>query len=75
MKRYHGLKKGSEDFDVLVGRFDGVKKYELVGTFVLNKLRNVSQNNIFGLHRDNTIYLVWKLRNWRKLFEHSRIVD
>ena len=43
MERYHGLKKGSEDFEVPVGRFDGVKVYELVGTFVLNKLRNVSK--------------------------------
>ena len=72
MKRYPGLKKGSEDFDAPVGRLDGFKMCELVETSILNKLKNVSQNNMFGLHRDGTIYLVWKLRNWRRLLEYFK---
>ena len=75
MKRYPGLKKGSEDFDAAVGRLDWFKVCEIVGTSILSKSKNVSQNNMFGLYRDGTIYLVWKLRDWRKLLEYSRIVD
>ena len=45
----------SEDFDVLVRRFDGVKVCELVGTSILNKLKNVSQNNTFG---DETLAVI-----------------
>ena len=56
MKRYPG--EGSEDFDVPVRRFDGVKVCKLVGTFTFNKLKNVSQSNAFGLHRDETLAVI-----------------
>ena len=46
-------KDGGEDFDVPMGCFDGAVVYELVRTFNLNKLKNVFQNNIFGLYRDD----------------------
>ena len=45
-------KDGSEDFDVPMGCFDAVEVCELVGTFILNKLKNVIQNNTSGLYRD-----------------------
>ena len=59
-------KDGSENFDVPVGCFDGAEVCELVGTFILNKLKNVFQNNTFGLYRDDgllKVYLVQKLRD------------
>ena len=48
----------SEDFDVPMGCFDGAVVYELVGTFNLNKLKNVFQNNIFGLYRDDGLAVI-----------------
>ena len=48
------LKKNvSEDFDVPMGCFDGTEMCELVGTFILNKLKDVFQNSTFGLDRDD----------------------
>ena len=51
-------KDGSEDFDIPMGCFDGAVVYELVGTFNLNKLKNVFQNNIFGLYRDDGLAVI-----------------
>ena len=50
--------KGSESFDVLVGRFLGIKVCDLVGIFILNKLKNVSQSSTFGLYIDETLAIV-----------------
>ena len=36
-----------------MGCFDGAEVCELVGTFILNKLKNVLQSNTFGLCRDD----------------------
>ena len=38
-------KDGIEDFDVPMGCFDAVEVCELVGTFILNKLKNFIQND------------------------------
>ena len=35
-----------------MGCFDGAEMCELMGTFILNKLKNVLQKNTFGLYRD-----------------------
>ena len=51
-------KDGSEDFDVPVGCFDGAEVYEIVETFSLNKLKNVFQNNTFGLYRDDGLAVI-----------------
>ena len=51
-------KDGSEDFDVPVGCFNGAEVCELVGTFVLKKLKNAFQNNIFGLYRDDGLAVI-----------------
>ena len=48
-------KDGSEDFGVPIGCFDGAEVCELVGTFILNKLKNFFQNNTFGLYRDDRL--------------------
>ena len=59
MKRYHGLKKGgSKDFDVQMGCFDRAEVCEQVGTFILRKLKNVFQNNTFGLYRYDGLALI-----------------
>ena len=52
------LWRGSADFDVLVGRFHEVKVCELVETFILNKLKNISQNTTFGLDKGETIAII-----------------
>ena len=51
-------KDGSEDFDVPMGCFDRAEVSELVGTFILNKLKNVFQNNTFGLYRDDGLAVI-----------------
>ena len=38
--------------------FDGGEVCELVGTFILNKLKNVFQNNTFGLYRDDGLAVI-----------------
>ena len=47
-------KDGSEDFDVPMGCFDGAEVCELVGTFILNRLKN----NRFGLYRDDGLAVI-----------------
>ena len=45
------LKKfGKEDFDVLMGCFDGAEICELVGSFILTKLCDVLQRENVGLY-------------------------
>ena len=51
-------KGGSGDFDISMGYFDGAEVCELVGTFILNKLKNVFQNNTFGLYRDDRLVVI-----------------
>ena len=36
-----------------MGSFDGAEVYELAGNFVLNKLKNVFQNNTFVWYRED----------------------
>ena len=50
-------KDGSEDYGS-VGCFDGAEVCELVGTFILNKLKNVFQNNTFGLYGDDGLAVI-----------------
>ena len=51
-------KDGTEDFDVPMGCFNRAEVYELVGTFILNKLKNVFLNNTFGLYRDDGLAII-----------------
>ena len=80
MKRYTALKKDvSEDFDVAEVCFDVAEVCELIETFILDKIKNVFQNNIFGLQRKElgvskglSDLEIEKLK--KILLEHSRIV-
>ena len=51
-------KDGSKDFDVQMACFDGAEVCELVGNFILNKLKNVFQNKTFGLYRDDGLAVI-----------------
>ena len=41
-----------------MGCSDRAEVCELVGTFILNKLKNVFQNNTFGLYRDDGLAVI-----------------
>ena len=46
-------KTGEENFDVPVGCYDGGEVCGLVGTYILNKLKSVTNKENIGLFRDN----------------------
>ena len=75
------MKRYPEDFDVPVERFDGVDVCELVGTFILNKLKNVFQNNTFGFYRDDMLAVIkglsgLEIEKLEKMsLQNSRIMD
>ena len=48
-------KTGEENFDVVMGCYDGAEFCELVGTYILNKLTNVATKENIGLYRDDTL--------------------
>ena len=43
---------GNENFDVLMGCYDGVELCELVGSFILNKLTSIDNKSDIGLYHD-----------------------
>ena len=47
------IKSGKENFDVLMGCYDGTENCELVRTYILNKLKNVTEKENIGLYRDD----------------------
>ena len=51
-------KDDSKDFDVPTKCFDGAEVCELVGNFIFKKLKNVFQNNTFGLFRDDRLAVI-----------------
>ena len=51
-------KDGSEDFDVPMGCLDGAEVCELVGTFILNKLKKIFFNNTFVSYRDHGLPVI-----------------
>ena len=46
---------GEETFDVPMGCYDGAEVCELVGTYVLSKLKNITNKEIIGLYHDNRL--------------------
>ena len=46
-------KAGEENFDVAMGCYDGAEFCELVGTYILNKLTNVTSKENIVLYRDD----------------------
>ena len=54
-------KSGDPDSDVPMGCYDGAEICELVGIFILNKLRNIIDKNSIGLYRDDGLGVFDKL--------------
>lgn len=53
------VKKGENPtFDVTMGCYDGAEVCELVGLYMLNKLRNIITNENIGLYRDDGLAVV-----------------
>ena len=52
-KRNPWTKKGEKSFDVAMGSFDGAECCELVGLFLLSKLKDLDKNMNVGLYRDD----------------------
>ena len=48
-------KEGMEDFDIPMGCFDGVECCELVGSYILNLLVEVTYKDNIGLYRDDRL--------------------
>ena len=46
-------KNADEDFDVPMGCFDGAEVCELVGCYILNKIKRIMNPNDVGLYRDD----------------------
>ena len=57
-------KDDREDFDVAKVCFDKAEVFELVGTFILEKMKNVFQNKTFGLYRDDGLGVIKRLSDW-----------
>ena len=54
-------KTGEENFDVWMGFYDSAEDCELVGTYILNKLKNVTNKVRIGLYQDDTLGMVQKI--------------
>ena len=46
-------KSWNTDFDVVIGRYDGAKMYEIVGIYTLHKISNMMDKIDLGLYRDD----------------------
>ena len=59
MRTHPGSKKeGNKDFDVPIGCFDGTEACEIVGTYILNQLRDTFQHHSVGIYRDDGLAVV-----------------
>ena len=51
---------GKPLFDVTMGSFDGAEVCELVGLYLLNKIKPLLDSNNIGLYRDDGLAIVHK---------------
>ena len=51
-------KAGNENFDVPMACYHGAEVHELVGTYFLNRLKDIFQHHSIGLYRDGDIVVV-----------------
>ena len=51
-------KKGIKDFDVPLSWFEGAEVCKLVGTYILNQLKESFQDHSVGLYRDDSLAVV-----------------
>ena len=52
------MKKNNPNFDIAMGAFDGAECCELVGLFMLHKLKNLIKKENIGLYRDDGLAVV-----------------
>ena len=52
------VKKNNPNFDIAMGAFDGAECCELVGLFMLHKLKNLIKKENIGLYRDDGLAVV-----------------
>ena len=52
------VKKSDREFDVSMGSTDGAEVSELVGSYLISKLMEVFDKNIFGIYRDDGLMVV-----------------
>ena len=73
-----GWKNWEENFNVPMGCYDGAEVCELVGTYILNKLKNVTNKDNIGLYRDDGLGILqnipkteieWKKKQIVKVFK------
>ena len=51
-------KEGNKDFDIPMGCFDGAEVCKLVGTYILNHLKDTFQHHSVGLYWDDGLAVV-----------------
>ena len=56
-------KTGNENFDVPMGCYDGAEVCELVGTYILNKLKNITNKENIGLYLDDGLRIFQNIPN------------
>ena len=54
-------KEGGKDFDVSVGCYDGTEVCEIVGSYILNLLRNILYKDLVGLYWDDGLAIAGTL--------------
>ena len=67
------MKKGGL-FDVTMGAYDGREVYELVGTFLLDKIIVKYDRNSIGLYRNNDLS-VFKNSTWKNKKELAKNIQ
>ena len=51
-------KKNTDGFDITMGSYDGAESCELVGPYVLDKIKDLIQTSHVGLYRDDGLAAV-----------------
>ena len=52
------VKTNNPTFDVTMGSLDGAEICEMVGLYILNKLRDIIPSNQYGLYRDDGLAMI-----------------
>ena len=61
----------NENFDVLMGSYDGAEVWKLAGGFLLNKLSHVIDKSFVGLYRDDGLGVLRNCKLSRHHFQFN----
>ena len=67
-------KKGKEDFDVLMGCFEGAEACERVNTYILNQIKDNFEGHSLGVYRDDILVLMKGLFGLEKERMKKRVI-